>query len=92
MGYRETLDLPIKTFWMLHKNVDRIAAEQDMRAASIAIQSQSSEGIRAMMSDLRKQMGIVFVTEQAVTLVKIDPARKARLNILGDLSTNVYPS
>ncbi len=78
---------------MLHKNVDRIAAEEDMRAATIAVMSQSSEAIQSMMTDLRAQLGRVVEIDTALAdaVVRADPARKARLNMLGDLSNHEYP-
>jgi hypothetical protein len=60
------LRTPVVTFWMLHRNVDRITAERDMRTASLAVQTQSSEGIKALMGDLKKQMGVVVDFDRVI--------------------------
>ena len=56
---RKLLATPIVTFWMLHKNIDRVSAERDLRVADVAIRSQSAEGVRSLFDDLKKQMGKV---------------------------------
>lgn len=56
---RKLLTTPVVTFWMLHKNIDRLMAEKDMRTADVAIRSQSADGVRSLFDDLRKQMGTV---------------------------------
>jgi hypothetical protein len=56
---QKLLTTPVVTFWMLHKNIDRLMAERDMRTADVAIRSQSAEGVRDLFEDLKKQMGTV---------------------------------
>ncbi len=89
--------MPVKTFWMLHKNVDRIAAESDMRSAMIAIKSQSGEGVQSMMTDLRQQLGQVIEIDQEAE-VKAAMARDdnnrsdlADLAYIGDLTLHEHP-
>jgi hypothetical protein len=64
---RKLLDTPVVTFWMLHKNIDRLNAEDGFRTADIAIRSQSSEGVTALFADLKTQMKspIVFEFDRA---------------------------
>lgn len=57
LGYRELMALPIKTFWMLNKNVNRLLAEKDLRALSMAINSQSNEGVTALREKLSEELG-----------------------------------
>lgn len=82
---------PLKTFWMLHKNVDRISAERDQRSALIAIKSQSSEGMTEMMKDLRDQMGTTIVTVEHTGNTKLDVDALHGLSAIGDLNNHVYP-
>lgn len=77
--------MALETFWMLNKNIDRISAERDQRLALVQIRSQSSEGVSEMMTDLRKQMGVVIEFE-APKDIKIDKAALHRLAGIGDLT------
>lgn len=80
---RKVLDLPLKTFWMLHKNIDRQEAERDLRTAQIAAQTQSAEGFKDLMQDLRAQMGQVVVFEaDAQPEDQIDREGISRLRML----------
>lgn len=42
MGYAEIMALPLSTFWLLHANIDRIKAHDDLRAVSMALVGQST--------------------------------------------------
>lgn len=44
LSYRELLELPIRTFWRLHANINRIRAESDLRSFHVAAASQSEKG------------------------------------------------
>lgn len=88
--------MPVVTFWMLHKNIDRISAERDQRQALILIQCQSSEGVKALMTDLRKQMGQTIVIDEAAqrkqeSTIKPDREALRRIAAIGDLTNRVYP-
>jgi hypothetical protein len=43
----------------MHRNIDRITAEESIKTAMIGASVQSGEGLSLLMSDLRKQMGTV---------------------------------
>jgi indole-3-glycerol phosphate synthase len=90
MAYREVRELPMQTFWMLHRNVDRISAERDQRNALVQIQSQSSEGVKDLMTDLRKQVGTIIEFEEAAP-TKLDRKALHALDAIGDLKNNAYP-
>ena len=78
--------MPLKLFWMMHKNVDRLTAEDDMRLASALISSQSGEGFSELMNNLRKQMGKVVVIDEVKTafLKKHDRAGMLAIAALGN--------
>ena len=59
LGYRETLDLPLRTFWLMSSSINRISAENDIRALSIAGAAGSSEGYKGANEALRAEMGPV---------------------------------
>lgn len=97
MSYREVLALPVMTFWMLHRNVDRIAAEQDMRSATIAVKSQSGEAIQSMMTDLSTQMGqVIEIDTEASVKAEIASDNNNRSDLadlayIGDLTLHEHP-
>ena len=70
IAYRDVLALPVKTFWLLHKNVDRISAERDMRMIMVMGSVQSSEALNGMTASLRKQMGVVVEIDEAAAAVE----------------------
>lgn len=57
--------MPIRRFWLLHKNVDRLAAEESIRTATIGASVQSGEGMQTLMAGLKTQMGKVAVIDEA---------------------------
>lgn len=59
--YQETLGLPIRTFWMLSRNVDRLEAGEDLRRMRIAVASQSGETFEKFNKDLVAQIGEIVV-------------------------------
>ena len=77
--------MPIKTFWMMHKNIDRLMAEADLRMLSVVAYGQSGEGIEKFSEDMRKQMGQVAVIDeiQAAFKEEIDSEGLASLKDLG---------
>lgn len=56
--------MPIKTFWMMHKNIDRLMAEADLRMLSVFAYGQSGEGIETFSENMRKQMGQVAIIDE----------------------------
>lgn len=72
----EILKLPVKTFWLLHKNIDRINAEQDIRTATILCNVQSSEGVQDLFKSLNKQLGkVVVFNEEKLALHEANQER-----------------
>lgn len=55
--FREVLKLPVVTFHMLNKNVDRLMAERDFKTAILAVKTQSGDGITSLMTDLKETIG-----------------------------------
>ncbi len=75
---------------MLHKNIDRIAAEEDIRELQVAAHSHSGESIKAMLESLTAQMGTVFEIETSTVPGK--PVMNIKLlNAIGDMRTDAYP-
>jgi hypothetical protein len=64
MSYRETLKLPIKTFWSLNRQVDRLRAEEDQRQLRLANAAQSAEGAKSLTEELSREIGTPVVMEK----------------------------
>jgi hypothetical protein len=43
IGYAGVMALPIRTFWLMSGNIDRIWAQQDMRGMTLAMVGQSTQ-------------------------------------------------
>ena len=56
------LAMPLKRFWLLHRSVDRLTAEDDLRAMQIGAAVQSGDGYKQAVAALQKQMGKIIVT------------------------------
>jgi hypothetical protein len=55
----EVLAMPIRRFWLLHKCVDRLAAEADMRALHNAACAQGGEAFKEHSDRLQRRVGEV---------------------------------
>lgn len=69
-SYPAVLALPIKTFWLMNENIDRIQAQKDMRALSVAV-AAASPGQAAQ--DLRQRLIV-----EAGTIVKVSGEPEGR--------------
>lgn len=53
MGYLEVMQLPLTTFWFMNRSIDRIMAQSDMRAMTVArsvnFDSESSKSYREQL-------------------------------------------
>lgn len=91
---RNVLRLPLVTFWMLNKNIDRLNAEEDLRLAEISVRTganSSEESLRSLLEDLRKQLGRIVKYDEAEMARNakpdvLDEEAIADLNYLGDLA------
>lgn len=78
--YQAVLDMPIKLFWTLCNNIQRIQARDDMRALSIATAASmaggmggATEGVQQLNDQLLAERGTVIKT-------KFDPIGQAQLD------------
>jgi hypothetical protein len=56
MGYEKVMALPIRAFWTLNGNVNRLLAEEDLRALMLHTQRQSVEGAVGYDKKLRAEV------------------------------------
>jgi hypothetical protein len=65
--------MPIKRFWFYHKQVDRLAAEEDLRMLNLLAAVTSSEAYGNTVEKLRRSMGEIYVMMPVQnTLVVVD--------------------
>lgn len=57
------MNMPLRRFWFLSDCINRIRAEQDTRALSIALSSQSGEAAREVQNHLTIETGTIYVQE-----------------------------
>lgn len=64
MSYRDCMALPMKTFWMLNKNISRVLAEQDLRAFQIAVSATNGEAAVALQAKLQSEFSSPYVMDK----------------------------
>lgn len=51
------MNLPVCMFWTMNQNIDRLRAEQEIRALRVQAASQSSEGFKETVQELAAECG-----------------------------------
>jgi hypothetical protein len=79
----ELLKLPIRVFWLMNFNIDRITAQNDGRSLNVAAVSQSSDGVRQYRERLEIETGTVvkFKFDPVATAVRDEVAIAELRNI-----------
>lgn len=63
-GYQQALELPIKTFWLMNGNIDRIQAQKDLRSLSRQVVAGSDrEQITKFRESLLAEVGTIVKVE-----------------------------
>lgn len=69
MSRQEVLALPVRTFWFLNEQIDRIAAEEALRGIDLALAgNMNAEGLKELMQRLKRQMGLVMKIDESPDL------------------------
>lgn len=65
-GYddEKLLRMRLDRFWLLHRNVDRLAAEEDIRHLRVQASVGTGEGVKSTFTDLSAQMGKIAVYDE----------------------------
>lgn len=59
--------MPIELFWMLHRNVDRLRADDDYRQAIVVAHAMAGgEGLADLMEKLKEQVGMVVDVDEGL--------------------------
>lgn len=65
-SYKDALDLPLRTFWLMSNNITRLSAEEDLRSLSLSGAATSEKGFKQASEALQVEMGSVFIKPQNV--------------------------
>lgn len=65
LTYLEVLRTPLAAFWMLNRNLDRLRAEEDLRALQVSIVGSGKDGkaVESLDRQLRTEMGQVTIAK-----------------------------
>lgn len=64
LRYDDVMELPLKTFWLLSNNIDRITARADLRAFGTATAAQATpEYVKTYHDRLNKEVGVIVKTK-----------------------------
>jgi len=67
LGFDAVRRLPLKTFWAMDRNIDRIEARSDQRRLSVAMMSQATvEGITTFRQSLVLEAGTIVRMDDEV--------------------------
>lgn len=81
--YNAVLNMPLKLFWTLCNNIQRIQARNDLRQLSIASTSAIAGGMSGSVESLQN-LHEALATERGVVIkAKFDPIREAVLDRSG---------
>ncbi|MFK3740969.1 hypothetical protein [Massilia sp. TN1-12] len=65
-GYEQAMRLPLKTFWLMSSNIDRIEAKKDMRAITVAQMAQATpDGVQKFRDALVIEAGEIVKLDGA---------------------------
>jgi hypothetical protein len=56
LSYEQVMALPVRAFWTLNRNINRLLAEEDLRAMTLHVSRQSAEGCSAYEAKLRAEI------------------------------------
>lgn len=75
MSYREVMEMPLRAFWSFQGQVNRLRAEEDLRAIQVTAAGQSGEVYKEVSETLRTEHG----TPAVVLDSRPDPNATAKL-------------
>lgn len=71
MSYEEVMAIPVRTFWFMNSNIDRIQAQKDMRSLTVAVCGQGGGEAAQTFRDR------LVIEAGTVVKLKFDPIREA---------------
>lgn len=83
MSDEQVLTMPIRRFWSMSRDINRISAEESLRAFSIARNATNTEkqSVEDFVKNLEKSMGEVYKVDR--TKERLDRGAWERLKSMG---------
>lgn len=81
----------ISTFWMMHRNIDRLQAEDDLRTINLLGSAHTGDGITKVIDQLQKQLGTVVKVDEGKAAIKHAKLDRSGLEKLRRISRGVRP-
>lgn len=82
------MNLPVRAFWAMNRNIDRLRAEEDLRSITVGIAAQSEEAYQKISERLINERGEwVIFSPLAPHLHKRDEDCAERLKRLAAMGT-----
>lgn len=78
MDYRTVMAMPLRTFWSLNRQINRIRAEKDQRLLRLLVNANSPtpEGLKALNESLRQEIEMPVLVEKQFDAAKFDELAK----------------
>jgi hypothetical protein len=80
MKFRDVMELPLRTFWSLNRQVDRLRAEEDVRQLQIATAAASAgeggEGVKFLGEHLQTEIGRPMVIQKGFDRARFKELQK----------------
>ena len=80
------LETPIRRFWFMNGCIERIMAQLDLRALTVAAASQSGEGAKQYREKLCLDMGEIYVMNEFYDAPPVSKRDEAGFQALKDMS------
>lgn len=71
-GFDELLDMPIKRFWFINSQIERLWAEKELRDVMVHAAVTSSEAFKTASERLERTMGTIVVFKPEPVALVID--------------------
>ena len=69
MSDAQVMEMPVSRFWLMRNNIDRVSAQEDMRAARRAVLANANkEYVNDYFKSLAKEIGTVVEREEVPDL------------------------
>lgn len=79
MRYDEVLSMPIRLFWSMEKNINKVRAEKDLRDLHLySVSNASGDYVEDLIKRLRDELGDVFKVKGPF-IVKPEPDARSKL-------------
>jgi hypothetical protein len=76
MDYKKVRELPLRTFWSLNRQVDRLRAEKEQRLLRIHSAAEHPETVKALADSLNGQIATPVIFEKKFDADRFETLRQ----------------